>query len=44
MERRLEPGKMVMTYHQEMGMPKVLANLMDLSLSYRLSGGQGGAK
>ena len=44
MEGRLEPGKIVMTYHQEMGMPKVLANLMDLSLSHRLTGGQGGAK
>ena len=40
MEGRLEPGKIVMTYHQEMGMPKVLANLMDLSLSHRLTGGQ----
>lgn len=44
MERRLEPGKVVMTYHQEMGMPKVLANIMDMSLSYRLSGSQTGTK
>ena len=38
MENRLEPGKIVMTYRQGMGIPKVLAGLMDLSCNYRLAG------
>ncbi len=38
MESRLEPGKVVMTYRQSLGMPKILAGLMDLSENYRLAG------
>lgn len=38
MESRLEPGTVVMTCRQGMGMPKVLANIMDLSCNYRLAG------
>lgn len=38
MESRLEPGKVVMTYRQSMGMPKILASIMDLSCNYRLAG------
>lgn len=38
MENRLEMGKVIMTYRQGMGMPKVLAGIMDLSCNYRLAG------
>lgn len=38
MEPRLEPQKVVMTYRQGIGMPKVLTNIIDMSHNYRAVG------